>query len=660
MNFFEHQERARSNSRRMVVLFGLAVLAVVAAINAVVLIVLGLAAEPGKDPQVSPAAAAVAVTVITLAVIACGSLYKTFSLRVGGGAVARALGGSLVSGDTRDFHLRRLRNVVEEMAIASGMPVPEIYVLEQESAINAFAAGHSTGDAAIAVTRGALEHLSRDELQGVVAHEFSHILNGDMRLNLRLMGMIFGLLVLGLTGQKVLEHMRGGSRREGGAILLIALAVMIFGYLGMFLGRLIKAAISRQREYLADASAVQFTRLSSGLSGALMKIGAFGAGSKLVNDDTEEVAHMLFGDGRGYSALTATHPPIVDRIRRIDPRFDPMELTRLAQLERQVAAVDRDHEPPSAAELISGLAASSASTRRAQAASEEAPSVAPPDSKTSDQVLVPTPAQVVARIAQPGVEHVDYATAIRTALPPILRAAAHMRDRAIDLLLALLISPMSDHEPALAAISAQLGEGRRTGTVELIGVVSALHPAQRMPLVQIAMPALRRRPPQELAAMLTCVDAIVDLDGRIDVFEYALARMARQQLEEARHPGEGGGPGDAKLPALRAEALGLIAVLAGHGHRDPELARRAFMAGAAVLFPGDAAVMPAISDWPTFLDDALPRLDGLLPAGKETLVMALATCVGHDNRIAITEAELLRLTCALLHCPLPPLISGAG
>jgi Zn-dependent protease with chaperone function len=667
MNFFEHQERARSNSRRMVVLFGLAVLAVVAAINAVVLIVLGLAAEPGKDPQVSPAATAIVVTVITLAVIACGSLYKTFSLRGGGGAVARALGGSLVSGDTRDFHLRRLRNVVEEMAIASGMPVPEIYVLEQESAINAFAAGHSTGDAAIAVTRGALEHLSRDELQGVVAHEFSHILNGDMRLNLRLMGMIFGLLVLGLTGQKVLEHMRGGSRREGGAILLIALAVMIFGYLGMFLGRLIKAAISRQREYLADASAVQFTRLSSGLSGALMKIGAFGAGSKLVNDDTEEVAHMLFGDGRGYSALTATHPPIVDRIRRIDPRFDPMALTRLAQLERQVAAVDRDHEPPSAAELISGLAASSASTRRAQAAredvqaaGEEAPSVAPPDAQTSDQVLVPTPAQVVARIAQPGVEHVDYATAIRTALPPILRAAAHMRDRAIDLLLALLISPMSDHEPALAVISAQLGEGRRTGTVELIGVVSALHPAQRMPLVQIAMPALRRRPPQELAAMLTCVDAIVDLDGRIDVFEYALARMARQQLEEARHPGEGDRSGDAKLPTLRAEALGLIAVLAGHGQRDPELARRAFMAGAAVLFPGDAAVMPVISDWPTFLDEALPRLDGLLPAGKEKLVMALASCVGHDEQIAITEAELLRLTCALLHCPLPPLISGAG
>jgi Zn-dependent protease with chaperone function len=659
MNFFEHQERARSTSRRMVVLFALAVLAVVAAINAAVLLALGLAADPGKEPAVPAGVAAVIVTAITLAVIACGSLYKVLSLRGGGGAVARALGGTLVSGDTRDFHLRRLRNVVEEMAIASGMPVPEIYVLEQESAINAFAAGHSTGDAAIAVTRGALEHLSRDELQGVVAHEFSHILNGDMRLNLRLMGMIFGLLVLGLTGQKVLEHMRvGGNRREGGVILLIALAVMIFGYLGMFLGRLIKAAISRQREYLADASAVQFTRLSSGLAGALMKIGAFGAGSKLVNDDTEEVAHMLFGDGRGYSALTATHPPIVDRIRRIDPRFDPMQLTRLAQLERQVAAVDRDHEPPSALELVSGMAAGSAPIRRAAAAREASEADAPePAGVLPAKVTAPSARQVVERIATPGVEHVDYATAIRTALPPILRAAAHMRDRAIDLLLALLIAPSADPEPALGVVGEQLGEGRRKGTRELIGVVATLHPAQRMPLVQIAMPALRRRPPQELESMLRCIDAVIQLDGHIDVLEYALARMARQQLEEAREPGEGGDPGQTKLPALRAEALGLLAVLAGHGHHDREAARRAFVAGAAVLFPGDAAVMPDVTAWPAFLDAALPRLDGLLPAGKETLVMALATCVGHDGQIAIAEAELLRLTCALLHCPLPPIVS---
>lgn len=659
MNFFEHQERARRNSLRLLVLFALAVLAVVAAINIVVLLALGLLAEPGKPPTVPAGAVAATVTVITLVVIACGSLYKVLSLRGGGGAVARALGGTLVSGDTRDFHLRRLRNVVEEMAIASGVPVPEIYVLEQENAINAFAAGHSMSDAAIAVTRGALEHLSRDELQGVVAHEFSHILHGDMRLNLRLMGLIFGLLVLGLTGQKVLEHLRGGgSRREGGVLFVIALAVMIFGYLGMFLGRLIKAAISRQREYLADASAVQFTRLSSGLVGALMKIGAFQAGSKLASDEAEEVAHMLFGDGRGYRALTATHPPIVDRIRRIDPRFDPKQLTQLAQLERQVAAVDRDHEPPSALELVSGMAVSSLPIAGAAAAREAAADDAPgPGRLPPVQVTAPAARQVVERIAAPGVEQLDYASAIRAALPPILRAAAHTRDRAIDLLLALLISPNPDPEPALAVVGQQLGEGRRQGTRALLGVSASLHPAQRMPLVQIAMPALRRRTPHELKALLRCIDDVVRLDDRIDVFEYALARMVRQQLEEARKPEAGGEPGRMKLSALRSEAVGLLAVLAVHGHPDREAARAAFAAGVSLLFPGDAVVMPELTAWPAFLDTALPRLDALLPKGKETLIMALTACVGHDGEIAIAEAELLRLTCALLHCPLPPIVS---
>ena len=231
----------------MVWLFVLAILVIVAAINVVVLLVFGIAVVPeNAEQQQALVPAMLASTAITLAVIGLGSLFKTLSLRSGGGSVARSMGGTLVPGDPRDFQLKRLRNVIEEMSIASGVPVPEIYVLDREPGINAFAAGFGPSDAAIAVTRGALDRLSRDELQGVIAHEYSHILNGDMRLNLRLMGLIFGLLVLGLSGRKVLEHMRiGGSKKEGNAILLIALAVMVFGYLGVFLGRMIKAYISR-------------------------------------------------------------------------------------------------------------------------------------------------------------------------------------------------------------------------------------------------------------------------------------------------------------------------------------------------------------------------------------------------------------------------------
>ncbi len=313
MDFFGAQEHARRQSRRLLWLFALAVLAIVGAMDLVVLGVLELGADPrhvasgGLLDRNGPAL--VATTLLTLAVIGFASVFKIARLRAGGAAVARELGATLVPTDTRDPLLRRLRNVVEEVAIASGVPVPQVFVLEDEEGINAFAAGYAPGDAAVAVTRGALERLSRDELQGVIAHEFSHVLNGDMRLNIRLMGVLFGILVLAIVGREVLLRMRGGNNRNAVAILLIAVGLLVIGYAGLFCGRLIKAGVSRQREYLADAAAVQFTRQPEGIAGALKKIAASQGGSKLTQHDAEEISHMLFGDGVGYSALFATHPP---------------------------------------------------------------------------------------------------------------------------------------------------------------------------------------------------------------------------------------------------------------------------------------------------------------------------------------------------------------
>ena len=213
------------------------------------------------------------------------------------------------------------------MAIASGMPVPDIYVLEQESGINAFAAGYTPGDAAIAVTRGTLELLDREELQGVIGHEFSHILNGDMRLNIRLMGVLFGIMVLGLIGRMILRsghHASIVSSRRGRgapAVLIIGLGLAILGGIGVFVARAIKASISRQREFLADASAVQFTRQTDGLASALKKIGGYEEGSHLQAADPEEVSHMLFGTGSRLSGMFATHPPLTERIQALDPHF---------------------------------------------------------------------------------------------------------------------------------------------------------------------------------------------------------------------------------------------------------------------------------------------------------------------------------------------------
>jgi Zn-dependent protease with chaperone function len=260
----------------------------------------------------------------TLAVIGLGSGFKTLELAQGGSTVATMLGGRLVAPTTTDPDERKLRNVVEEMAIAAGVPVPQVYLLPQEHGINAFAAGHSTSDAVVAVTAGAVKLLTRDELQGVIGHEFSHILNGDMRLNLRLMGIIFGILCLAVIGRVLLYTRSRSSKDKNPLPLLARLALIVIGWIGVFFGRLIQAAVSRQRELLADASSVQFTRNPAGLAGALKKIGGLSFGSKLEAAHAEEASHMFFGNGMGESFfhLMDTHPPLAERIRAIDPSFD--------------------------------------------------------------------------------------------------------------------------------------------------------------------------------------------------------------------------------------------------------------------------------------------------------------------------------------------------
>ncbi|MGP1666701.1 MAG: M48 family metalloprotease, partial [Rhodanobacter sp.] len=274
MDFFAQQARVRGSSRRLVLLFALAVIAIVVAIDAVVWVAMGQRpVEGGPAPSNLPLLAT--TSVVVLAGICLSSLFRIMSLTGGGKKVAESLGAVPVPLDTRDPALRQLRNVIEEVAIAAGVPVPDIYLMPDEPGINAFAAGYSASDAAVCVTRGCLEQLSRDELQGVIAHEFSHVLNGDMRLNIRLMGLLFGILVLAIVGQRVIWFGGGrGSRRDGGGnqVWMIGLALIVVGYIGYFFARLIQAAVARSRESLADASAVQFTRQPDGIAGALKKI----------------------------------------------------------------------------------------------------------------------------------------------------------------------------------------------------------------------------------------------------------------------------------------------------------------------------------------------------------------------------------------------------
>ena len=351
MDFFEAQARAKKSTSRLVALFALAVLGTV--LGGYGAAVFALRQTHDDNPRRSSRSAQrstlnaplpswwqpqlfLGVSSLTLAVVGLASLYKWSEFSAGGSAVAESVGGRRVDPHTTDTIERRLLNVVEEMAIASGVPVPAVYIMDEEPAINAFAAGLTTSDAVVAVTRGTLEKLSREELQGVVGHEFSHILNGDMRLNMRLTALVFGILFLGLAGRGILWTLRfqslGGSRdREGknsGGMLIaigfVGLALLILGYVGYFFGRLIQAAVSRQREYLADASAVQFTRNPGGLSGALKKIGGFTLGSSIQSNQSGAIGHFFFAQGfrSHFGGLWATHPPLDERIRAIDPQFD--------------------------------------------------------------------------------------------------------------------------------------------------------------------------------------------------------------------------------------------------------------------------------------------------------------------------------------------------
>jgi Zn-dependent protease with chaperone function len=627
MNFFEHQAAARRTSTRLVLLFALAVIGIVVAVDLAVLLVFGRGGGAGG--------VLVFTTLATIAVIGLGSLYRVASLRGGGESVALELGGVPVPEDTTDLHLRRLRNVVEEIAIASGVPMPGLYVLEHESAINAFAAGYSPSDAVIAVTRGAMEKLNRDELQGVIAHEFSHILNGDMRLNIRLIGVLFGILMLGLIGRKILWYGGGGRGRGAAAILAAALIALVVGSIGLFFGRMIKAGVSRTRESLADASAVQFTRQTAGLAGALKKIAGVHEGSRLAaRGDAEEVSHMLFGDGVGFSGLFATHPPILKRIQALEPQFRAENLERL-QAQWLASSPDGMEE-----DLRMGLAPQRG----------ELPAAA-------SQLNV-TPPMVAAQVAQPEPDDYRRADAIVTTIPDDLRALARQRESVVPLLLSLLVGgDDAVQAKQRAEITARMGAAVADAAFASRQQVAAtLHPMQRLPLAALAFPVLRMRPRPQLDSFMDTVFAVVNADGEVSLFEYCLGRLLQVQVRESLDPSRYARFGRRKPGNVKQEFATLLAVVARAGNDDPAEAQRAYLAGMQRVLPRDHVAYAPPPNGVLALDAVWEPLDALDPLAKQVMVEAITAAASHDGRISVAEAELLRTICGVLHCPLPPML----
>jgi Zn-dependent protease with chaperone function/uncharacterized tellurite resistance protein B-like protein len=636
MDFFGRQTAARGRSRWLLGAFAIATGAIALAVGLVLAILVSIAGTPdGEIPRagIDPAVFTVAA-MATAAFIGLASLWRLSGLRSGGGAVATSLGGERVTGLEKDPLKRRLHNVVEEMAIAAGLPVPEIYVLENEPGINAFAAGLQPSDAAIAVTRGTLDRLSRDELQGVVAHEFSHILNGDMRLNARLMGYVFGLVAVSMIGRMLLRggaygggRVRVGGRRGGGgaaALLAAGLAIVALGAIGVLAGRILQAAVSRQREELADASAVQFTRNPAGLANALKRIAASPLSSSVRAVRREEIGHMLFASGRrSLAGLMATHPPVARRIRALDPGWKPG---------------DAPPPLPPANEPARPAHETAASAREGGAAILRAGIPGFPGLE---------PAAAAALVGT-----VDLAMAERllATLPDSVHQAVLEPEGAAIICLALLLDGRESlRDRQLAVLEARLGSAASDRVAQAAGHLADLSPTLRLALLDLASPALRHLAEARRDDLVHLAQRLIELDSVVTPHEAALAAVLETRLSP-----EGNGQADPE------GALALLALLARAGHEDDSAAAAAWTQGAARLEAGGFPLpspLPAFSSiTPVAGKEAAShgaRLAAMKERHRQLLMDAMAEVAAHDGMLRPTELRLLRSAAAVLNCPMP-------
>lgn len=641
MDFFATQERARKRTGWLVAAFLAAILGIVGTLYAAAATFVRTAEIQDQQarrvyPVVDPGwwfpdlfgGILAGVGLIVLA----GSGFKLLALRGGGGAsVAESMGGVLLPPNTTDFKERRLLNVVEEMALASGVPVPPVYVMRNEQRINAFAAGFRPDQAVIGITQGALDAFSREELQGVIAHEFSHILNGDMRLNMKLIGLLQGILLIYLVGRIALRigAYSGGNNRKNNALpIVIGLVMIVTGLIGYFVGRLIKMAISRQREYLADASAVQFTRSPFGLADALKRIGANAGGSGVANPKAEEISHMFFANALsgGWGALLATHPPLIDRIRALEPDFDgDFERVR-ERLDRRDAAFRASEKPSEAAERKSHewlVKAAMLGTLDAGAAAGS----------------VGAPAQA----------HLDAARNLLAGLPEALLAQCRDPFGARAVIYRLLLDDREDvRAHQLAALD-------RQADPKVVAVVRALldhgvsvPSALRLPVLDLCLPALKQLSDRQRDTFTANLDTLIRADQSVSLSEYILRRVVLHGL------GLDGAFGKEGAIGLSDAAVAIVAMLAARGHDQSGEADRAYAAAIDLLRPalGDlptARPSPSLADF----DRALTRFVRADPPVQKQLLAACAACQAADGKLTGEELDLFRCIAAALNLPVP-------
>jgi Zn-dependent protease with chaperone function len=631
MDFFEQQHRARRNTGWILFAFLLAVALIVLSINVAGGYIYLVATERpllpvGRALASVPHSAYVITTLAVLGVILGGTLVRLNQLSGGGIAVAGMVEARWISRGTDDPEERRLLNVVEEMALASGVAVPHVFVMEREDTINAFAAGYSPHEAAIVVTEGTLKRLGRDEIQGVIGHEFSHILNGDMRLNIQLLGLIAGIVLIGSAGGFLMRLGGGGYGRRGDArLFLVGLLLWLIGSVGVLAGRLIKAAVSREREFLADASAVQFTRNPDGIGGALYKI--YQRGGVIMQRHAEELSHMCIAAPVGELmevSLLKTHPPVEERMERL---LGPAAKRLLKERTERAEA----------AALGSPVVEAFASP--APASSSMAPA----------RAAMPAAAALIGSIGNPTPEHVDHARRVLDDIPVDVRAATGDEAGAKAVVLALLLATGETRTRQLSLIRGEMGAAADR-CAQFADALAPLGPKVRLPILALALPTLKVLPEDARERLLRLVRGLIEAHGKVSVGEFVLQTILRRYLGEAARRAPLVKYQD--ISQLAAEAAVILSLLthAGGGSMF------SFNKGMEALgIAGGVLRAPAELRFDV-VDNALNELKLLAPLKKPAFIKACVALVMADDRLALAEGELLRAVCAALDSPLPPIL----
>ena len=636
MNFFQEQERARRHTLLLVGIFALAVLTLIV-ITIVFLtgLILYSNGVTFDEFMVHPSSyiepkTIYEVVVSVILVVGGGSLYKYYSLSSGGKVVAVALGAQQVNRNTTKPEEKKLLNVVDEMAIASGISTPTVFVMDEEG-INAFAAGLTLDDAVVCVTRGCIEKLDREELQGVVAHEFSHIFNGDMRLNLQLTATLHGILLIGLIGQFIL---RSTSRRRyryrstssknnssGLYVIVLAVGLIAIGYIGTFFGSIIKANVSRKREYLADATAVQYTRYPDGISGALKKIAYYS--SELHSPVAETYSHLYFAEGVHtlFTSLMATHPPLKDRIKKIEPRWNG----RLPDYGKN------QHKKASRAE-------EQALKRQKHETKKE----------VFTQGAIAAAMMQVGQVKEESVEKVQKEI---KALPKELKARLGDPLGAQAVLLFLLydvqyketlFKVLKEKNPYLLLEFASFLKQQKDDLKDQ----SAL-------LVSLSLNTLKSLSLEQYKNFKSIVSSFIQVDKKVTLFEWSLQYIIQRPLEihlQLRKPPK---RSYSNLGAMKGDVELLYSMLAQEQFEDDFTAQQAFGEAKKAIQAGALQYMPKTEITHERFIEAMRGIESAKPMIAERIFEGILHLIKADNEISNTENAFVHAVAQMMQIPLP-------